>query len=194
MCGFGDSITDDLQSWFEILRHLLDIRRPGNGITLVNAGISGETTSQMIGRFIRVVDLQPEWIFCFAGTNDARRHGNQASELMVTPSESERNLKALRKYAATQTSAKWIWMTPASIIEEQYAAFTLAQPLQIMYRNADLTPIVEIIREMNDDPVVDLNALFGVPPPKEYLQIDGLHPSLAGQKAIVTEVIRILTS
>ena len=26
--GLGDSITDDDQSWLEILRHLLDLRRP----------------------------------------------------------------------------------------------------------------------------------------------------------------------
>lgn len=193
VCGYGDSITDDRQSWFEILRGLLAIRRPDDDITLVNAGISGETTSQMISRFIQVVDLQPDWIFCFAGTNDARRHGRSANEMMVTPAESERNLKALRNYGATQTSARWIWMTPASVIEEQYAAFTLAQPLQIMYRNEDLAPVVDAIREMADDPVIDLNSLFGVPPPIEYLQIDGLHPSLEGQKAIVKEVVRVLT-
>lgn len=194
VCGYGDSITDDIQSWFEILRRLLDLRRPDDGITLVNAGISGETTSQMISRFIQVVDLQPDWIFCFAGTNDARRHGRQAEAIMVTPSESERNLNDLRRYGAEQTSAKWVWMTPASVIEEQYAAFELAQPLQIMYRNEDLAPIVDIIREMRDDPIVDLNALFGVPPSPEYLQVDGLHPSLEGQKAIVKEVVRVLTS
>jgi acyl-CoA thioesterase-1 len=191
--GYGDSITDDLQSWFEILTCVLAVRRPGDNITLVNAGISGETTSQMISRFIQVVDLGPDWIFSFAGTNDARRHGRNANELMVTPAESERNLKALRNYGATQTSARWIWMTPASVIEEQYAAFELAQPLQIMYRNEDLAPIVDSIRSMEGDPIIDLNALFGVPPPEEYLQIDGLHPSLEGQKAIVTEVVRVLT-
>jgi len=53
--GLGDSITDDLQSWLEILRHLLDLRRPQDDIRVVNAGISGDTTSQMISRFLAVV-------------------------------------------------------------------------------------------------------------------------------------------
>ena len=39
--GLGDSITDDSQSWFEILRHLLAEHRPNDGVKLVNAGISG---------------------------------------------------------------------------------------------------------------------------------------------------------
>src|SRR5262245_9754635 len=42
--AIGDSYTDDLQSWFEILRHLLELRRPQDGIRLVNAGVSARTT------------------------------------------------------------------------------------------------------------------------------------------------------
>src|SRR5215203_1631127 len=47
LVGLGDSITDDYQSWLEILRHLLAERRPGNEFE-VNAGISGDTTSGLL--------------------------------------------------------------------------------------------------------------------------------------------------
>lgn len=56
--GLGDSITDDLQSWFEILRHLVEERCPREDIRFVNAGISGDNTSDIIGRFLPDVAQQ----------------------------------------------------------------------------------------------------------------------------------------
>jgi len=44
------------------------------------------------------------------------------------------------------------------------------------------------------DPVVDLQAIFGTPANPDYLLPDGLHPSLAGQKAIVTALIERLVA
>src|ERR1051326_8034357 len=58
--GLGNSITDDRQSWLEILGDLLRIRRPNDNIKMVNAGISGDTTSQMITRFLAVVLEKPD--------------------------------------------------------------------------------------------------------------------------------------
>ncbi len=63
--GLGDSITDDSQSWLEILRHLLAEHRPEDGIELVNAGISGDTTSGLLGRFLDVLKGNPAWIVVF---------------------------------------------------------------------------------------------------------------------------------
>ena len=53
--GLGDSITDDLQSWFEILRHLLAERHPESGICLINAGISGDTSTGLLSRILDVL-------------------------------------------------------------------------------------------------------------------------------------------
>ena len=50
--GVGDSITDDLQSWLEIVRHLLELRRPEGGIRVVNAGLSAHTTAMVLRRFV----------------------------------------------------------------------------------------------------------------------------------------------
>jgi len=44
----GESTTDDLLSWFEILRRLLDLRRPADRITLTNMAVSGQTTTRGI--------------------------------------------------------------------------------------------------------------------------------------------------
>jgi len=43
------------------------------------------------------------------------------------------------------------------------------------------------------DPVVGVQAIFGVPANPDLLLSDGLHPSLAGQKAIVRALVERLT-
>lgn len=191
--ALGDSITDDDQSWAEILRHLLALARPADGIALVNAGVSGHTTSDVLARFLGVVNERPDWIICMIGTNDARRHGLHPAKTMLSPAETERNLAALRQYALTQTSARWVWMTPATVIEEKIAAdWWLGQTNQIAFTNADLRAVADIVRR-RPEPVVDLQAVFGMPARPDLLLDDGLHPSLAGQIAIVSALVRHLS-
>jgi acyl-CoA thioesterase-1 len=50
--GVGDSFTDDLQSWLEIVRHLLEERRPRDEIRIINAGLSAHTTAMELRRFV----------------------------------------------------------------------------------------------------------------------------------------------
>jgi lysophospholipase L1-like esterase len=189
--GLGDSITDDYQSWAEVLRHLLALCRPGDGIAVVNAGVSGDTTTHLIGRFVEVAELQPDWVLCMAGTNDARTHGRQPAKTLVSLDETARNLAALRRFAATQTAARWVWITPAPVIEEKIAAHWYLGPLQLAWSNRDLRAVAEVVRGQ-PDPVVDVQAVFGVPADPGLLLADGLHPSLAGQKAIVRAVVERL--
>jgi acyl-CoA thioesterase-1 len=59
--GVGDSITDDLQSWLEIVRHLLEKQRAQDGIRVVNGGLSAHTTAMVLRRFVtNVVALKPD--------------------------------------------------------------------------------------------------------------------------------------
>ncbi len=188
----GDSITDDLQSWLEILRHLLLQRRPQDGINIVNAGISGNTTTHIIDRFMDIVNLQPAWILCMAGAKDASAHGQSPTKTLVSLEETAKNLAALRHFAATQTAARWIWMTPTPVIEAQVAAHWLFGSIQMKVSNTDLVAIADVLRHL-PDAVVDLQRAFGSPVDPDWLLSDGLHPSLAGQKAIVKALIEQLS-
>ncbi|MCS7061108.1 MAG: GDSL-type esterase/lipase family protein [Anaerolineae bacterium] len=191
--ALGDSITDDDQSWAEILRHVLALARPDDTISVINAGVSGHTTSDVLARFLGVVNEQPDWIICMIGTNDARRHGLYAAKTMISPAETERNFAALRQFARAQTSARWVWMTPATVIEEKIAAdWWLGQRNQITFTNADLRAVADIVRRQPDS-VVDLQVVFGTPANPQLLLSDGLHPSLAGQIAIVTALVQHLS-
>jgi acyl-CoA thioesterase I len=189
--GFGDSITDDYQSWLEILRHLLALRRAHDGIVVVNAGYSGDTTSQMFSRFLPVVQEKPNWIICMAGTNDARAHGCQPAKTMVSIEETALNLTALRHYAATETAARWVWLTPTPVIASKIPAHWWLGTGEMAWSNRDLSAIAALVRRQCD-PVVDLQAAFGDPADPVLLLPDGLHPSLAGQKVIVRALVERL--
>ena len=183
--GLGDSITSDRESWLEILRHLLRIRRPGGGVRLVNAGVAGDTSTQALDRVPELLRLRPDWILCAIGTNDARRHGPLSTPCQLTIQETAQNLEALRRLAPT---ACWVWITPARVIEERIAADGALSNPQRTWRDDDLGTIAVLVRQM-PDPVVNLRAAFDRPELGELLQADGLHPSLAGQKAIVTALL-----
>lgn len=190
--GLGDSITDDLQSWLEILRQVLALRRPHDQIKVVNAGFSGDTTSQVISRFLDVIQKEPDWIICMIGTNDARLHGLSPTKTLVSIEETARNLEMLRNFGRMQTKARWVWMTPSPVIEAQIASDWFLSPFQMMWRNDDLRAIAQLIRQMLD-PVVDLQEAFGTVANPELLLPDGLHPSLAGQKRIISALIEELS-
>ena len=83
----GSSATDDYQSWFEILRHIFDLRRPQAGIRFVNASVSGDTTAHLMIRFLSVVRERPDWVIFHINANDARRHGLSPSGLSPTWAE-----------------------------------------------------------------------------------------------------------
>jgi acyl-CoA thioesterase I len=189
----GDSVTDDLQSWAEILRHLLDLRRPGDGMQVVNGGLSAHTTAMVLRRWPATLTKQPDWIICLLGGNDVTRVGPEPTKPQLDLSESVANLVELRRIAQARTTASWVWMTPVPVREDRVAEFPAFRYGQSTWRNADVLALAAAIRGF-DEPVVDLTRAFGVPAKDELQGPDGVHPSLAGQTAIVTALVQRLTT
>jgi acyl-CoA thioesterase I len=191
--GVGDSITDDLQSWLEIVRHLLEERRPHDGIRVVNAGLSAHTTAMVLRRFVpNVVASKPGWILCLLGGNDGTRIGPEPNKPQVNPEETARNLEAMRRIAREQTGAEWVWITPPTYDEERASSFPPFKMGQSVFLNDDVIAIGDYIRKQ-EELVVDTQAVFGTPADPELQGPDGVHPSLAGQKAIVRAFVERLT-
>ena len=191
--GIGDSFTDDLQSWLEILRHLLGLRRPQDGISVVNQGVSAQTTAMALRRFVQTVAAhQPDWVICFLGGNDVTRVGPEPNKAQVGLQETIENLEAMQRIATALTDARWVWITPPTFDEERAAAYPPFQMGQSHWHNADVLAIAEFIREQ-EAPVVDLQAVFGLPADPELQGPDGVHPSLAGQRAIARAFVERLS-
>ena len=191
--AFGDSLTDDLQSWAEILRHLLTLRRADDQIAIVNQGIGGDTTAAALRRLVPILQTQPAWIVCMLGTNDVMRNGKQATKTLVSLEETALNLAELRHLAATESATtEWAWMTAPPCDEDLIASSPFWAAFEISLRSDDLVAIADVLRD-EPDPVVDLVALFGQPPAAGLLGEDGVHPTLAGQQAIVRALVERLT-
>lgn len=189
----GDSATDDLQSWAEILRHLLDLRRPGHGVRVVNGGLSAHTTAMVLRRWPAALVQRPDWVICMLGGNDVTRVGPEPTKPQVSLAESIANLVELRRIAAALTGASWVWMTPAPVREDRVAETPAFRYGQSTWRNTDVLALAGAIARF-DEPVVDIVAAFGVPPGADLQGPDGVHPSLAGQAAIVTALVEHLTT
>ena len=187
----GDSVTDDDQSWLEILRHLISIRRPDDQIRIINAGVSGDTTTHAISRCSELTQLRPDWILFMIGLNDARKHGIKPDKTLVSLEETGKNLHELRRFAVTQTTAELVWMTPPAVIEQKISEYWLFKTLQTCWANDDISAVAELIRQLPDR-IIDVHSVFGLPPNSGLLLDDGLHPSLQGQKAIVTALVERL--
>lgn len=203
--GIGESVTDDLQSWLEILRRLLDLQRPNDRIRVVNRGIEGSTTTDGLGRFVQLVGRQPDWIICCLGAADAVRHGENSTKTAVSLEETAENLSEMRHLAATQTDARWVWITPPTVNERIASSFPPFQQIQMTVRNEDLIAIGDLLRGRSDscfdanpvrgsDSVVDIQDVFGRPAPPEFVLSDGIHPSLVGQRAIANALVERLTA
>lgn len=72
--GFGASNTEDDQGWFQILKEVLEIAVDNARFNFVNAGISGNTSSEALRRLDRDVLLhEPDWVIIDLGIYDLQK-------------------------------------------------------------------------------------------------------------------------
>jgi acyl-CoA thioesterase I len=167
--ALGDSITDDLGSWAEILRHA--------GAAIVNAGLSGDTTAGARVRLTRLLETRPRWAIVLLGTNDARRHGRDGEPMLVSHAETRRNLAAIAAKLC-RACDRVVWVTPPPVADP-----VLLEP-DLLWRRGDVTAKADIVRAL-DPAAVDLWPGWTA----EHLSADGLHPSPAGQRFIAERLL-----
>jgi lysophospholipase L1-like esterase len=203
--GLGDSITEDTQSWFELLKTAVAIRRPQDEINFVNEGVSGNCTADVMRRITPVMAHRPDWVLCLLGTNDASLFGRMPVKTLIVPNETARNLVAIRRAGVVEAAesgvnCRWLWITPPPCVEPQVRDDWFLAPIPVFYLNRDLAAVADIVRRQQD-PVADSWPAFcpdpaaqQVRPRPEFFLPDGLHPSLEGQKAILRAVVSRLVS
>ncbi len=175
--ALGDSQTDDLGSWAEILRHVL-------GTDVVNAGVSGDTTGTARARIDRLPAATLAIVLL--GTNDARRHGRAAAPMLVSHPETARNLLAIDA-ALRQRSTRVRWITPPPVDESRLLADPVVTAADLMWRAEDISRKADLVRSAWND-AIDLWPLARPP----HLAPDGLHLSAEGQRHVAGQVVRAL--
>ncbi|WP_261569604.1 SGNH/GDSL hydrolase family protein [Frankia gtarii] len=189
--ALGESTTDDLLSWFEILRHLLGLRRPADGITLTNLAVSGHTSTQALTTLPGLFLHHPDWVLCMLGANDAQRLGSADGPTLVSLAETERNLHCLHDLVVRRTAARWVWLTPTTVDEARVAAYQPFQRAGLTWANRDIDAIGQILTAQ-PGPTLDTRPVIAREPAGRSHLDDGLHLSLAGQQALAGALVDLL--
>lgn len=185
----GDSLTADAVSWAEILFAAIRGSRSKSDPPLLNAGISGDTTVDLLARLGGVLSERPTWTLALIGTNDARRHGSGPA--VVPDAYTRRNLELIRRAGADDGQPAWMWITPPPVIERRLAAHPILREQRISYRQAEVAGKARIVRA-RPEVVVDLWPVFGSDRRPSLLLDDGVHLSVDGQLAVARRVLSAL--
>jgi lysophospholipase L1-like esterase len=180
--GFGDSLTADALSWFEILRHAL------GEMAFVNLGVSGDTTVHLVSRFAEVACHDPDLLLVMAGTNDARRHGVAATKMLVPDRETRCNLTVLQALVREQTRAQVVFVTPPPILERRVRRAPLLVREGVSWLAADVARKAALVSSLRAH-VIDSRVALASPLDRVLLA-DGLHLSVRGQERLAGWILR----
>lgn len=181
----GDSITADRLGWFPLLSAVTALDdRPG--AEMINLGVSGNTTADVIERFDLLEAARPSHVLLMVGTNDARSHGRAVAYRMATVAETERNLRALVDLVGAGLGAGLTVITPPAVDQRRIdASFSDAV---VNWNAADVDEVAGVVREVAPAGI-DLHGLTRAQVGDGFLEDDGVHPTPAGQRLILAHIV-----
>ena len=95
----GEGLFDNLgRSYVREVENLLSAVYPEVDLRIINSGVGGNTSRDLLKRFGRdVVDLKPDWVSVCIGINDVWRQFDvpAITDLQVMPDEYEQNLEKM---------------------------------------------------------------------------------------------------
>ncbi|GAA2720716.1 SGNH/GDSL hydrolase family protein [Cellulomonas aerilata] len=187
----GDSITADSLGWADLLAAGLR-RLPGSpSVTVTNLSVSGSTSAETIAMFDLVVRRRPTCVLAMIGTNDGRRQGAAADVRTVSPTETERNLRALRTLTEADAGSRFVAIAPPPMDQDRFDA-TAPDGATVRFTVDDLDATLTAVRAAAPD-VVDVPALLGSTITDDFWVPDGVHPSLTGQTVLVRHIVDALS-
>lgn len=148
-----------------------DLQAAGRNVTVVNDGVSGDTSAGGLDRLDWILGDKPDIVLVELGANDALRG--------VDPAVTERNLAAIVEKLKTAGVTVWLagMMAPRNLGPDYVATFD-----GIYKRIADKyqVPLYPFVLEgVAQDPALN--------------QADGLHPNAKGVKVIAERLLPFVT-
>ncbi|UCB46182.1 MAG: hypothetical protein JSV25_01800 [Spirochaetota bacterium] len=90
IAAIGDSLTSDRESYVKILNHLW--KEDGSRV-LIDCGISGDTTYDIVKRFYHtILNQEFSWATILLGTNDSRANDDEYNHSFLSVDEFKRNM------------------------------------------------------------------------------------------------------
>ncbi len=193
----GDSTTDAGKSatpdglgsgYVRLVRDALYAFLPRQNFRVVNAGVSGNTTRDLLERWERdVAACDPDVLFCMIGINDVWRHFDNfdPKHAYISEDEYEKNIRAVCDKAAGVR--EFCLMTPF------YMERSRVDEMRAMTER--YTARLRRVAEERGVALLDMQAVFD-----EYMQgrpgqsicWDRVHPGNAGSMLIARAVLRSL--
>ena len=186
----GDSITADRLGWAEMMS-LLAAEIPEPRFTVVNMGVGGQTSSDVISQMDVYADWQPDWVLMMVGTNDCRFHTEQTSATMLSRSETERNLLLIRRLIENELGARLVVVTPPPVVRPGVVDGEGVRA--VGWRDGDDALIAEFIRSEFPSHI-DVHSVLVEGAADDLFEEDGVHPSARGQRLILRTMLLRLPS
>lgn len=187
--ALGDSLTDDLLSWFEMLRYACAEVRPEDDLQFVNFATTGDNSSQVLQSVVEAHQLQDvAHIFCLIGTNDSRCFGHGIDKANISFSEFQANISSIMQFHQQQPSVKWTWLLPVEVDLERINADPFLQNLQLSWKNSQIREIQKYLAERSE-PSIEIESLVTS---KSFHERDGLHWTLQAHSCVFDKVLNEL--
>jgi lysophospholipase L1-like esterase len=188
----GDSISDDLQGWFEILRFMLLKALPDYKLKFTNSAVANDTSHNMLKRFNQdVLAQKPDWVIVAAGTFDAQRLHVASDRPHTSLADFWENLNSMEYAVKSVTKNPVIWITPPPVISE----LMLKVPFfDGVIEEGDLVAYRDVISGKAGYIIDPAGERMGRPGDAWNYLPDGLHPSPAGHVQTVKYFIDALIS
>jgi lysophospholipase L1-like esterase len=181
----GDSISADAVGWANILAAIL--RRTSAGVEVDNRAVAGRTTAETLYNLPFAAPFEPTHALVMLGTNDTRRVGSRVGARMASASETERNLGLIKRMLTEQLgTGAVIFLTPPPVDPGPVSARREGGEWN---EPDDLAEVAAVIRRV-DPSALDLH--HALQPDDAFFDIDGLHPTPAGQIEMARVAIRLL--
>jgi len=128
----GDSITDcgwrdpakvnTLGSGYvAMIRGLLSTRYPEVKVEIINRGVSGDRTEELLARWKEdCLDLKPDWLSIKIGVNDVwrKRTEHLGGQAFIAQDEYEANYRSLLEQAKAAGIARFVLVSPTPIDDD----------------------------------------------------------------------------
>ena len=196
----GDSVTDAGRKrpvgeglwegvgngYVRLIDSFLAVEYPEQLFRLVNMGVSGNTSSDLLKRWdTDIIALKPDWVVLCIGFNDVWRQFDSPAQVdeAVSPEIFRKNLNAM----ADKTRAGMIWLPPYYLEPNENDA--------MRRRMDEYGAIVKEEALKRNIPCIDLQRAFGnilKSRHSSYLTWDRVHPGPVGNMVIAREFIKFV--
>lgn len=184
----GDSNTDDLGSWFYILKNLVEDHRKDLKLQWVNHAISYQSTTDVLRTASRsILAEEGDWYFCAVGMFDCARLDVATERTAVALAESWENLAAIEDVIAKVTDHPCTWIAPYAVEETQQDNFGF---FDFHIKNEDISAFREVMSGRKGYLVESFNSLKKENLGEWHYKQDGIHLSEAGQAVLVREILQ----